>query len=98
MKFFASCNCIDDFFAAVPSIFSRQKDHKLSLLKRQGLMACVGTSFLREATASEAPANYVLMLQEPGEETILILLKWFQIEHEEAIFFLRIIPEKFNSV
>lgn len=98
MKFYFPCERIDDFFRSIPNKYSRQKDHKLSLLKRQGLRACEGTAFLRKANSSEAPANYVLLLQEPGEEPILVLMRWFQIDNEEVIFFLRIIPDKYNSV
>lgn len=98
MKFIVPCELIDDFFAAIPSRYSRQKERKLSLLKRHGLKACLGTTFLREANPSEAPANYVLLLQEPDDETIFILMKWFLIDNEEAICFLGIIPEKYSSV
>ena len=97
MKFYFLCNCVDDFFAAVPCRYLRQKEHKLALLKRQGLSFCIGTTFLREANSSEAPANYVLILQEPGEDEILVLLRWFQIDNEEAIIFLRIIPDEYNN-
>ena len=96
MKFCFPCDSIE-FFAAVPNIYSRQKERKLSLIKRQGLQACLGTCFLREANSAEAPANYVLQLQEPDEEPVLILLRWFLMDGEEAVFFLRIVPDRYNS-
>ena len=96
MKFYFACKGIDEFFANVPPGYTEQKNRKLSLLKRHGLKACLGSSFLREATLSQAPANYVLLLQEPGYETIFVLLRWFQDGDGEAIFFIGIIPEKFH--
>lgn len=96
MKFYFSCEGIDEFFSNVPFGYSEQIRRKLSLLKRQGLKACLGTSFLQEAASFQAPANYVLLLQEPACETIFIFLKWFQDGNEEAIHFLGIVPEQYH--
>lgn len=96
MKFIFPCARINDFFAAIPRIYSRQKEHKLSLLKRHGIKACLGTAFLRKATPSEAPAEYVLLLQDPEAETIFIMLKSTVVDNEDVIIFLSIIPEKYS--
>lgn len=98
MKFIFPSTCFDDFFSAIPPIYAQQKKHKLNLLKRHGLHACLGTAFLRQATPSEAPAEYVLLLQDPGIETIFIFLQWKVINDEEVIIFLGIIPQRYSSM
>lgn len=93
MKYIYPCN---DFFKNLPEVYSNQKDHKLRILKRQGLTACLGCAFIRDANAMETPANYALILREPEVEPIIVLFYWFIVEDEETISFIRITPDKFD--
>lgn len=83
-----------EFFMHIPKVYNRQRVHKLKLLKRHGIERCLNTVFLRPAKVSEAPADYVLILEESGIEAIFILFQW-DAQHETAFFF-QILPVQYN--
>lgn len=95
MRMIYGCNDNpNEFFALIPEGYSRQREHKLNLIKRHGIEKCLNTVFLRLADASEEPADFVLMLKETGRESILILFQW-DPQNETAYFF-RILPVKYS--
>lgn len=83
----------ESFFALVPSVYREQQVRKMKVLQRHGVEGCKDTVFLRPANISEAPADYVLTLQDDGIESISILFKWDR--EENTAYFFRILPDRY---
>ena len=84
----------EQFFHKIPEEYHHQIERKLNVLKRHGIAECLNTVFLRPANQDEAPANYVLILQESNKEPIFILLSWKP--DDEIIYFIKILPVRFS--